>query len=77
MSDFTSVQQRCEWCGQPALPMMTVCGPMPFRGGAARRAFCSLRCFWAWVEREREEREEGFNLGEAVSGPGQSEVQSS
>lgn len=42
--------------------MMVLRGPMAFQHDATERHFCSLGCFWKWVNRMLEERDEGGRL---------------
>lgn len=48
----------CHECREVTLPMISVTGPNVPRGTGKPRRFCSIHCFWKWIERLRQARTE-------------------
>lgn len=57
--------ERCHGCGcGGGVSMMVVRGPMAFEEGSPERHFCSMGCFWHWMDLEHVSRE----VGEPIEG---------
>jgi hypothetical protein len=59
----TAVRPACWWCKRhERAPVMMVVGPWVISPNPVHRDFCSMHCFWSWVENQREERAEGHGI---------------
>lgn len=59
--------QKCHVCGDRAMPMLTVTGPNYPEPGKGTKHFCSVHCFWTWINRVIKSRDEGGRLDRQIN----------
>lgn len=60
------VSKPCHECREVTLPIITVTGPNVPRGTGKPKQFCSIQCFWKWIQRVEQVRDEWKHSSDGV-----------
>jgi hypothetical protein len=72
LQPFPSQQFECHWCDDIAVPQITFTGPN-FPRPQGTKHFCSIACFYGWIDKVLKSRDAGGRLDQEVDWSGDSE----
>lgn len=58
---------KCYECDEEALSTIVIRGPEAYEPASPERKFCSVGCFWKWIDRVIADRDKGGRLDRKIN----------